>query len=92
MRKMVSEFFEVVEMRFTHFNPIVIWQDWRRGGAEISNQERGQLLKRTTAYKEKPAMKPVKALYKFTEKGLALFGLSDNLAPVLRKSATRNRD
>ena len=72
-------------MRFTHFNPIVIWQDWRRGGAEISNQERGQLLKRTTAYKENPAMKPVKALYQLTERGMALFGLADNVVGVLRK-------
>jgi 2-polyprenyl-3-methyl-5-hydroxy-6-metoxy-1,4-benzoquinol methylase len=85
MRTMVSEFFDMVEMRFTHFNPIVIWQDWRRGGVEISNQERGQLLRRTTGYKENPAMKPVKALYKLTEKGLATFGLTDNVAAVFRK-------
>jgi 2-polyprenyl-3-methyl-5-hydroxy-6-metoxy-1,4-benzoquinol methylase len=92
LRKIVETFLEVAEMRFTHFNPIVIWQDWRRSGAEISNQERGQLLKRTTAYKENPAMKPVKALYQVTEKGLALFGLTDNVATVLRKPPTHNRD
>lgn len=85
LRKIVAGMFEVAEMRFTHFNPIVIWQDWRRAGAEISNQERGQLLKRTTGYKENPAMKPVKALYKLTEKGLAMFGLTDNVAAVFRK-------
>jgi 2-polyprenyl-3-methyl-5-hydroxy-6-metoxy-1,4-benzoquinol methylase len=85
LQKLVEDMFELTEMRFTHFNPIVIWQDWHRGGAEISNQERGQLLKRTTAYKENPAMKPVKALYKVTEKALALFGLTDNVAAVLRK-------
>jgi 2-polyprenyl-3-methyl-5-hydroxy-6-metoxy-1,4-benzoquinol methylase len=85
LRRIVEGVFGVSEMRFTHFNPIVIWRDWRRGGAEISNQERGQLLKRTTGYKENPAMKPVKALYKLTERGLATFGLTDNLAAVFRK-------
>jgi 2-polyprenyl-3-methyl-5-hydroxy-6-metoxy-1,4-benzoquinol methylase len=87
MRKIVEDSFEVAEVRFTHFNPIVIWQDWRRGGAEISNQERGQLLKRTTAYKQNRAMKPVKELYQLTEKGLAAFGLTDNVAAVFRKPA-----
>jgi 2-polyprenyl-3-methyl-5-hydroxy-6-metoxy-1,4-benzoquinol methylase len=85
LNKLIDGLFEAISLRFTHFNPIVIWQDWRRGGTEISNQERGQLLKRTTAYKENPAMKPIKALYKMTEKGLALFGLTDNVAAVLRK-------
>lgn len=89
LKKLVSDFFEVVEIRFTHFNPIVIWQDWRRGGAEISNEERGQLLKRTTDYKKNPMMKPVKALYQITEKGLAMFGLTDNVAAVLRNTLFR---
>ena len=88
LRLMVAELFEVAEVRFTHFNPIVIWQDWRRGGAEISNQERGQLLKRTTAYKQNPAMKPIKALYQLAEKGLATLGLTDNVAAVLRKQGS----
>jgi 2-polyprenyl-3-methyl-5-hydroxy-6-metoxy-1,4-benzoquinol methylase len=86
LRRIVEGLFEVSEMRFTHFNPIVIWQDWRRGGAEISNQERGQLLKRTTGYKENPAMKPVKSLYKLAERGLAMFELTDNVAAVFRKA------
>jgi 2-polyprenyl-3-methyl-5-hydroxy-6-metoxy-1,4-benzoquinol methylase len=86
LQELVREFFEVAEVRFTHFNPIVIWQDWRRGGVEISNQERGQLLKRTTAYKEDPMIKPVKVLYQLTEKGLATFGLADNVTVVLRKA------
>lgn len=92
LKKLVGDSFEVAEIRFTHFNPIVIWQDWRRGGAEISNQERGQLLQRTTGYKQSPAMKPVKTLYQLTEKALSLFGLTDNLAAVFRKTETRIRD
>jgi 2-polyprenyl-3-methyl-5-hydroxy-6-metoxy-1,4-benzoquinol methylase len=77
--------FAVTEKRFTHFNPVVIWQDWRSGGREVSNAERGELLKRTTAFKQKAWMKPVKALYGLVEKSLAAFGLADNLVVVLRK-------
>jgi 2-polyprenyl-3-methyl-5-hydroxy-6-metoxy-1,4-benzoquinol methylase len=87
LRKMAENSFEMIETRFTHFNPIVIGQDWRRGGKEISNQERGELLKRTTAYKQSAGMKPVKALYQLAEKGLATFGLADNVVVVLRKPA-----
>lgn len=78
--------FKIVETRFTHFNPVVIWQDWRGGGREVSNAERGELLKRTTAYKQKAWMKPVKALYGLAEQSLAAFGLADNLVIVLRKN------
>jgi 2-polyprenyl-3-methyl-5-hydroxy-6-metoxy-1,4-benzoquinol methylase len=85
LKQLVEPEFSVVEVRFTHFNPIVIWQDWRRGGREISNQERGELLKRTTAYKENPAMKPAKALYQLAEARLAAFGLADNITMVLRQ-------
>lgn len=77
--------FEVVETRFTHFNPVVLWQDWRGGGREVSNAERGELLKRTTALKQKPGMEPVKWAYGLAEKSLAAFGLADNLAVVLKK-------
>jgi 2-polyprenyl-3-methyl-5-hydroxy-6-metoxy-1,4-benzoquinol methylase len=71
--------------RFTHFNPLVIWQDWRSGGRDISNQERGELLKRTTAYKQKSSLKPLKAAYQLVEGCLAALGLADNLVVVLRK-------
>jgi 2-polyprenyl-3-methyl-5-hydroxy-6-metoxy-1,4-benzoquinol methylase len=77
--------FEVVEARFTHFNPVVIWQDWRGGGREVSNAERGELLKRTTAFKQKAWMKPVKWAYGAAEKSLARFGLADNLVVVFKK-------
>ncbi len=81
-----SDKFAAMETHFTHFNPVVIWQDWRSGGGEVSNAERGELLKRTTAYKQKAWMKPAKALYGLVEKSLATFGLADNLVVVLRKN------
>lgn len=78
--------FEVTATRFLHFNPVVIWQDWRGGGREVSNTERGELLKRTTGLKQQPWLKPVKWIYGLAESSLAAFDLADNVAVVLRKS------
>ena len=78
--------FEIVATRFTHFNPVVIWQDWRHGGREVSNAERGELLKQTTALKQKPWVKPVKWFYGLTEKALGCLGLADNVVVTFRKS------
>jgi hypothetical protein len=47
--------------------------------------ERGELLKQTTALKQKPWMRPVKVLYGLTEQALGLIGLADNVVVVLRK-------
>jgi 2-polyprenyl-3-methyl-5-hydroxy-6-metoxy-1,4-benzoquinol methylase len=85
LTKLFEKHFAVIEFRSTHFNPIVIWQDWRRSGKEISNQERAELLKRTTDYKKNPWLKPVKALYVLTETALGSLKLADNLAVVLRR-------
>jgi 2-polyprenyl-3-methyl-5-hydroxy-6-metoxy-1,4-benzoquinol methylase len=85
LTKMVGPDFSVVEWRSMHFNPVVIWQDWRQGGAEISNAQRGDLLRRTTAYKQNPVLKPFKALYQLAEKALGAAILADNVALVLRR-------
>ncbi len=85
LAKLVEKWFAVVEFRSTHFNPIVIWQDWRAGGKNISNRDRAALLQRTTSYKQNPALKPVKALYKLAEKTLGALALADNLVVVLRR-------
>ena len=85
LRKLIEPWFDVIELRATHFNPIVIWKDFRASGREISNAERGDLLKRTTAYKQNAALKPIKVLYRATEKVLGALKLADNLAAVLRK-------
>lgn len=77
--------FEVVATRFMHFNPVVIWQDWRGRGRDVSNTERGELLKQTTALKQKPWMKPVKLLYGLTERVLGSVGLADNVVVIFRK-------
>ena len=85
LRELVENHFEIVELRSMHFNPLVIWQDWRRRGAAVSNEQRGELLKRTTAYKQNPLLRPVKVLYQISEHLLRRFGLADNLAVALRK-------
>jgi 2-polyprenyl-3-methyl-5-hydroxy-6-metoxy-1,4-benzoquinol methylase len=85
LMKLVGESFSVIEFRSTHFNPVVIWQDWRGGGKEVSNRERAQLLQRTTSYKQNPFLRPVKALHAFAERTLGVLSLADNLVVVLRK-------
>lgn len=91
LTRLVEARFSVVATRFTHFNPVVMWQDWRRGGAEVSNQERAALLERTTAAKKNPWLKPAKALYRLSEAGLSALGLADNLAMVLRSERETGR-
>ena len=68
-----------------HFNPVVILQDLRRKGDFVPDEERAALLKRTTAYKSNPLLKPVKFLYLMVEKSLAGLNLADNLFVVLRR-------
>jgi SAM-dependent methyltransferase len=83
--KLVEGRFFVIDSVSTHFNPVVIWQDWRGGGKEVSDTQRAELLKRTTAYKRSPFLKPVKGLYHLAEKALGSLNLADNLALMLRK-------
>ena len=80
--------FRVVETRFTHFNPAVIWSDWRNQGKEVSNNERAALLQKTTRLKQNPVLSPARALYGMTEAALGTLGLSDNIAVVLRRPET----
>ena len=83
--RLVDPWFELVEARTTHFNPVVIWQDWRSGGREVSNRERAGLLKRTTSFKQNPWLAPVRLGYKLAESCLGRLGWADNLAVVLRR-------
>lgn len=76
---------EIVASGSMHFNPIVIWQDFRGRGEYVSDESRAALLKRTTAAKTNPLLKPVKFLYRGTEQILAQLNLADNLSIVLRK-------
>ena len=81
----LTENLEIAARGSMHFNPIVLWQDLRGKGEFVPDEERAALLKRTAAYKQNPALKPVKALYHAAEKILGSVNLADNLFIVLRK-------
>ena len=80
--------FKIVYSGSTHFNPLVIWQDWRRRGKPVSDEDRAKLLKRTTGYKQNPFLKPLKLILAGAEAGLKRWHLADNLVVVLQKIAT----
>jgi 2-polyprenyl-3-methyl-5-hydroxy-6-metoxy-1,4-benzoquinol methylase len=88
LHKLAGNHFEVAQVTFTHFNPVVILQDWRSGGRDVPNTERAELLKRTTGLKTKPWLKPLKWAYTGMEKTLGAAGLADNLVMVLKKPVT----
>ncbi len=76
---------ETVFLRSTHFNPVVIWQDfWRRREA-VPEAERARLLKRTTRWKQSRLLKPLAPCYCVVEQMLGAAWLADNLVIVLRK-------
>ncbi|MBI5384769.1 MAG: class I SAM-dependent methyltransferase [Verrucomicrobia bacterium] len=74
-----------VALRSTHFNPVVIGQDWRRQGGPVPDADRARLLAHTTRMKQSIWLKPAKLAYAGLEKGLGVLGLADNLVLVLRK-------
>jgi 2-polyprenyl-3-methyl-5-hydroxy-6-metoxy-1,4-benzoquinol methylase len=78
--------FRTVQAGSTHFNPIVIWQDWKGTGEFVADEERAHLLRRTTAYKRNPILKPAKMLLAAFERGLARMNLADNIVLVLQKA------
>ncbi len=84
LEEITRERFIVESVHCTHFNPMLIWQDLRSGGREVSNTERAALLGRTTAMKQNAWLKPVKTVYWLAEKSLGAAGLADNLVVVLR--------
>lgn len=88
LRKIAATRFEVTSIHPMHFNPIVIWQDWRRRGAEVTQEDRARLLKRTTSYKQAAWLAPVRWAYSAAEKALGAMDLADNIAIVLRKPQT----
>lgn len=79
--------FQIVDSRSTHFNPLVIWQDWKATGRTVSDEERAQLLKQTTGYKKNPVLKPIKVALAGMEAALRQLNLADNLVVALQKSA-----
>jgi len=77
--------FKIVYRGSMHFNPLVIWHDWTNPRDFVPDDERAKLLKRTTAYKQNPLMKPVKLALTAGEKILGALKLADNIVLVLKK-------
>lgn len=78
---------EIVAIHFSHFNPLVIGQDFRGGSKPISDEERARLLARTTALKQRRGLPLVRWAYALSEAGLASLHLTDNVTVVARKTA-----
>jgi len=77
--------FEVVKIQTTHFNPWVIWQDFRNQGQPVPDVARAQLLARTNALKRNPLLAPLRWIYRLVESTLAVFGLADNVVLISRR-------
>jgi len=77
--------FTVASVASTHFNPLVIWRDYRGGARDIPRAERSRLLQRTTRYKKAPWLYPLRLGYRAAEWGLGRFFLADNVVVVARK-------
>jgi 2-polyprenyl-3-methyl-5-hydroxy-6-metoxy-1,4-benzoquinol methylase len=84
MKKFAELEFLVTGMKSTHFNPLVIWQDFRGGQRDVSRAERVKLLKRTTGYKQSRWMLPIKTAYRATEAVLGGLFMADNVVVVGR--------
>jgi SAM-dependent methyltransferase len=80
---------QTIYLGSTHFNPLVLWQDWQNR-APVSDADRVRLLKRTTAYKQNPALAPFKFGLTLVERVLGAQFLADNLILVLRQSQTHS--
>jgi 2-polyprenyl-3-methyl-5-hydroxy-6-metoxy-1,4-benzoquinol methylase len=82
----------LVQAGSMHFNPLVILRDWKSDGRFVPDAERAELLKRTTGYKQNPALRPVKLALAGIEKVLGWSSLADNIVLVLRKDGSDTKD
>lgn len=76
----------VVTNRSTHFNPAVLWQDWRRPRDRVPDAERAALLKRTTRWKQSTLLWPAQLVHGMAERVLGAFKLADNLVLIARRN------
>jgi 2-polyprenyl-3-methyl-5-hydroxy-6-metoxy-1,4-benzoquinol methylase len=77
--------FNVLKITTSHFNPIVILQDFSSGQGMVPDEERARLLARTNHWKQS-ALSPLKVLYSVSEAIVARLSLADNLVAVLEKA------
>ena len=85
LKEFVKKEFMVRAVKSTHFNPLVIYKDFRNKSQDVSRMERSQLLQRTNAYKKSPWMLPIKLGYRMAEATLGKMTMADNLVIVGQK-------
>jgi hypothetical protein len=85
LKEFVKKEFTVRVVKSTHFNPLVIYKDFRNKKQEVSRMERSQLLQRTNAYKKSSWMLPVKLGYRMAEATLGKMTMADNLVIIGQK-------
>ncbi len=87
LRRMIARepAYRLLAMKTTHFNPVVIWQDWRQKRDAVPDAERARLLKRTTSWKSNPLLAPVRVAYGAAEGLLSHLRLADNLVAILQR-------
>jgi 2-polyprenyl-3-methyl-5-hydroxy-6-metoxy-1,4-benzoquinol methylase len=83
LRALAQKNFEVLEVTSTHFNPIVIVQDFKN--REVSEANRAILLKKTTSLKQNTLLGPIRLAYRAAESFLSTTMLADNLVAILKK-------
>jgi 2-polyprenyl-3-methyl-5-hydroxy-6-metoxy-1,4-benzoquinol methylase len=88
LKKFIGQEFTILDLKSTHFNPLVIWKDFRAGERAVPRTERSLLLKRTTAYKQSRWLLPLRFFYQATEGILGKFLMADNLTIVGRKGVS----
>jgi hypothetical protein len=84
LRALCAKYFQVEKITTSHFNPMVIWSDWR-AKKEAAEADRVALLAKTTALKKSRGLYPIRLLYKTAEAVLARRMLADNLVAILKK-------
>lgn len=75
--------FEPIEIKTSHFNPIVILQDALRR-TDPTRTQRAELLTKTNRLKQTSA-RPIKAAYQLLESTLNHFKLADNIMAAFQK-------
>ncbi len=78
----------VERLTTSHFNPIVLAQDFVGRSRSVAASERASLLKRTNSLKSNPFLAPAAALYRILETLLGTVRLADNVLCVARKKTS----
>src|SRR4029079_5145162 len=78
---------EVVHSTTTHFNPVVVIQDFRSKTGLVPDSQRAALLVKTNSLKANPLLGPLRSAYGFAESFLGAAGLADNAVVIAQKRA-----